>query len=354
MNSALKVSIVVPVYNVEKYIEECFDSILRQEYSNIEVILVDDGSMESSSKICDTYVQLDNRFCVIHTQNCGIASARNLAMKYMTGEYCFFLDPDDVLEIDSISYLVELIEKTDSDIALAVTRQFKGEYVPVEGTNVEEHIYDIRKDIIEKVLFDKGDVKPLYKKYESPKVGYEFFSSLYKTNQLVCNDIYFLPISYGEDTYVCFKSLLISKKVVTSTKVVYSHRKNLTSTTFQYHPELLEETSDYYKYYLELFEKYADEYISWAKEGLDGQYLCRCLTAMEGELFYSPVDKPIREKINTVRQIRKDKKFKELFTFGSMKYTSGKKYRRVLVGIKLGLYPIIVSIISIARRIKSK
>ena len=354
MKQTSKVSIIIPVYNVEKYIDECFKSVLAQEHKNLEVIIVDDGSLESSAMICDSYAELDSRFRVIHKKNCGVAASRNTAMKIMSGEYCFYLDSDDVIETDSISYLVSLIENTDSDMALAVTRRFSGKYSAEDESPAIETIYDTRQEIIEKVLFDKADLKPLYRKNEKTEVAYEYVSTLYKANKLIANNIHFLPISYGEDAYVCFKSLLTSERVVTSTKVVYSYRKNLASTTFQYHPELLKETSDYCRYYIGLFEEYAPEYISQAEEGLDGQYLFRCLSSIEGELFYSPLDKPVREKIKTVRNIRNDKKFKKLFTFESMKYTSGGRYRIVLIGIKLRLYPVIICLISAIRIFKQR
>lgn len=148
MKQTSKVSIVIPVYNVEKYIDECFQSLLAQEHTNIEVIIVDDGSLDSSSMICDSYAALDSRFLVIHTKNRGIAVSRNTAMEFMSGEYCFYLDPDDVLETDSISYLVNLIGSTDSDTALAVTRQFRGEYTAVDQAPANETIYDSKKDIV--------------------------------------------------------------------------------------------------------------------------------------------------------------------------------------------------------------
>ena len=354
MKQILKVSIIIPVFNVEKFIDECFQSILAQEHTNLEVIIVDDGSLESSSLICDSYVALDSRFRVIHTKNRGIAASRNTAMEFMSGEYCFYLDSDDVLEPGSISYLVGLIERTKSSMAVAAIRQFSGDYDALENLHAKETIYDSRKDIIEKVLLDKADLKPLHLKNEEPEVAYDFKSTLYRVNELIANGIHFLPISYGEDTYVCFKSLLTSEKVVTSSKIVYSYRKNSTSTTFQYHPELLKETADYCRYYIGLFEEYAPEYIPQVEKGLDGQYLYRCLTSIEGELFFSPQDKPIREKIKTVRQIRNDKKFKKLFTFESMKYTSGGVYRMILIGVKMRLYPVIVSLISAARKLKQR
>lgn len=351
MDSCAKVSLIIPVYNVEKYIDECLKSILKQHCQDFEVILIDDGSTDSSGHICDFYVETDPRFHVIHTDNNGIGAARNLAMNHMKGEFCFFLDPDDVLEDDSLSYLIELIEKTQSDMALAVTRQFRGDYVTANNPKPTETVYDGRIGIIENVLFDKNDLKPLSRKSESSKVTYEFFSTLYRTDNLKKNDIHFLPISYGEDTYVCFKSLLTSERVVTSSKIVYSHRRNPTSTTFQYHSFYLDETKEYYRFYLGLFEDFAPAYLPRAKEGLDAQYLRRCLSAIERELLMSPPHRTVKEKVETIRQINADEKFREMFTFANMKYTSPGLIRWSLISIKLGMYPWTVAIISKVRRI---
>lgn len=336
------VSVIIPVYNVEKYIDECMQSVLHQEHQNFEVIMVDDGSTDSSGSICDKYVALDKRFQVFHTENKGIGAARNLAMENMKGEFCFFLDPDDVIETDTLSYLVNLIEDSKADVALAVTRQFRGDYTIADHSAPTEAVYEGHKDICEKVLFDKNDLKPLPRKTEESVVTYEFFSSLYRVDNLRNNNIHFLPISYGEDTYVCFKSQLTAKRVVTSTKIVYSHRRNPTSTTFQYHPFYLDETKEYYKYYLGLFEQYAPEYIQRASEALDGQYLRRCCAAIERELLMSPKEVTYNDKINTISHIRADEKFKKLLTWGNLKYVARGNMKPVMTSVKIGLYRTVI------------
>lgn len=336
------VSIIIPVYNVEKYIDECMQSILGQEHQSFEVIMVDDGSTDSSGEICDKYVAQDKRFKVFHTENKGIGAARNLAMSVMNGKYCFFLDPDDVIETDTLSYLINLIEKTDSDLALAVTRQFRGDYTIADHSKPIEAVYEGHKDICEKVLFEKNDLKPLSKKAEESQVVYEFFSCLYRVSKIEENDIHFLPISYGEDTYVCFKSQLTAQRVVTTTKIVYSHRRNPTSTTFQYHPFYLDETKEYYRYYLGLFEDYAPEYIDRATVALDGQYLRRCCSAIDRELFMSPDEITVKDKIRTVSHIRSDAKFRELLTWESLKYVGRGIMKPVMISVKLGLYPPVI------------
>ena len=89
------VSVIIPVYNVEKYLEECIDSVLNQTCQNIEIILVDDGSTDSSGQICDKYAENNKHICVIHQKNGGLSDARNAGFLRAGGEYVYFLDSDD-------------------------------------------------------------------------------------------------------------------------------------------------------------------------------------------------------------------------------------------------------------------
>ena len=89
------VSIVVPIYNVEKYLKKCIDSIINQTYKNIEIILVDDGSTDNCGKICDEYTKTDNRIVVIHKKNGGLSDARNAGLDIAKGKYIAFVDSDD-------------------------------------------------------------------------------------------------------------------------------------------------------------------------------------------------------------------------------------------------------------------
>ena len=95
-----KISIIVPVYNIEEYIEKCVKSITKQTYKNLEIILVDDGSTDSAGKICDKLAEKDERIKVIHKKNGGLSSARNAGMKKATGDYICFIDGDDYISKD--------------------------------------------------------------------------------------------------------------------------------------------------------------------------------------------------------------------------------------------------------------
>ena len=112
------VSIVVPIYNVEKYLEKCVQSIQTQTYENLEIILVDDGSPDMCGSMCDAYARQDDRIKVLHKKNGGLSDARNEGAKLATGKYLLFVDSDDFIELDLIQKTVESAEKYQSDIVL--------------------------------------------------------------------------------------------------------------------------------------------------------------------------------------------------------------------------------------------
>lgn len=116
MDSSYKVSIIIPAYNVEKYLRRCLDSVVNQTYKNIDIILVDDGSSDGTGRVCDEYAQKDARIRVIHQKNQGQAAARNNAMKIAEGEYIAYVDSDDYVTPDYIEYMVKLQKKYKTDV----------------------------------------------------------------------------------------------------------------------------------------------------------------------------------------------------------------------------------------------
>lgn len=116
MNNAPKISIIIPVYNVENYVDKCIDSVLSQTYKDLELILVDDGSSDNSGKICDEYALKDNRIKVIHKENGGLSSARNAGIDVAKGEYITFIDSDDVLLNNDIYNKIIKIFNNDNSI----------------------------------------------------------------------------------------------------------------------------------------------------------------------------------------------------------------------------------------------
>lgn len=117
MNNA-KISIIIPVYKVEEYLDECVESVVSQSYNNLEIILVDDGSPDNCGDICDKWSQKDSRIKVIHKENGGLSDARNAGLDSATGDYIFFLDSDDYIEQNCISDLYSYLKKYDAEIAV--------------------------------------------------------------------------------------------------------------------------------------------------------------------------------------------------------------------------------------------
>ena len=122
-----KISIIVPVYQVEKYLRQCIDSVLAQTFRDFELILVDDGSKDRSGAICDEYAGKDDRICVVHSENAGPGAARNRGIGMASGEYILFLDSDDMLDgAEAISTLLDCAQTFQADIAVGNYRHFSG------------------------------------------------------------------------------------------------------------------------------------------------------------------------------------------------------------------------------------
>ena len=122
MKANEKISVIVPVYNVKLYLHKCVDSILNQTYQNIEVLLIDDGSTDGSSDICDSYTEKDSRIKVVHKKNGGLSSARNTGLDMATGEYILFVDSDDYIDIEMIRRLYDALVKTGADMSVCNIR----------------------------------------------------------------------------------------------------------------------------------------------------------------------------------------------------------------------------------------
>lgn len=151
------VSIVVPVYNVEKYLKKSIESILNQTYKNIEILLVDDGSTDSSGKICDSFSKVDPRIRVFHKANGGLSDARNFGIEQMRGQYVAFIDSDDYISNDFVWKLYSSIKNNDSEVSIC-----SFSLVDEKGEKIKDELLDSGevclpgKQILEKVLTADG------------------------------------------------------------------------------------------------------------------------------------------------------------------------------------------------------
>ena len=141
-------SVIVPIYNIEKYLRRCIDSVLAQSFTDYELILVDDGSPDNCKNICDEYAAKDARIKVIHKENGGLVSARQAGISMASGDYVFHLDGDDAILPDALESAYKIICDTNADI---VSFSYK--------TCVDGKIGDVVDDLIEEGLYNKADME---------------------------------------------------------------------------------------------------------------------------------------------------------------------------------------------------
>ncbi|MBQ9983261.1 MAG: glycosyltransferase [Lachnospiraceae bacterium] len=170
METTKMVSIVIPVYNNEKYVTKCIESVCGQTYRNLQIILVDDGSKDSSGKICDQFAENDSRIVVIHQENGGVSNARNSGIAVATGEYLTFVDGDDYIGADYIKDLVECAEKRGADMIICgmkkvsvdnqvIEEVIPGQYIRFEHEEWCFRICTVACHFYQKEMWDRYSVK---------------------------------------------------------------------------------------------------------------------------------------------------------------------------------------------------
>lgn len=203
-----KISVIVPVYNVEKYLPRCIDSILSQSFTDFELILVDDGSPDNSGKICDEYAQKDNRVRVFHKSNGGVSSARNLGLDNARGEWVTFIDSDDHVDVDYLQELISFVNHGSID--WVVTLNTIKKHTPHKSVSLK---YD--------------DYNQLFSLYDLDKNGY-VIGKLYKRDIVNRVNLRFNEkIHLGEDSMFGLLYLLETKNIVLihSEKYFYENQR---------------------------------------------------------------------------------------------------------------------------------
>ena len=202
------ISVIVPVYNVEKYLEECINSIINQTYKNLEIILVDDGSKDNSSRICDELSKKDSRIRVIHKENGGVSDTRNVGILNSTGKYIQFADSDDFMEDNMIETLYKDIVESKAEVAMCSYYLFKNG-IKTTDANYEKEIYN-KEQILGEILLDE-------------KIRSYAWNKLFKKN--LFDEIQFPNGKVFEDIYIIPRVLEKSEKVVFNNTPLYYYRQ---------------------------------------------------------------------------------------------------------------------------------
>ncbi|MDU1414396.1 MAG: glycosyltransferase family 2 protein [Clostridium sp.] len=211
MERSSKISIVVPVYNVESYLKQCLDSLISQTFKDIKIILVNDGSDDNSKIICDEYKKLDDRIIVIDKKNGGLSDARNVGLRYADSEYVGFIDSDDYIDKDFYEKLYEGIIKSNADIAIASIKKVNNfeKTLYISGYPVEGSIsrFEAMKSMLSAKGFSNSVCNKLFKR------------ELFKENPFPVGKLY-------EDEFVTYKIVDKANKIFSVNTSFYYYRVN--------------------------------------------------------------------------------------------------------------------------------
>lgn len=246
------ISIIMPVYKVEEYLEKCIESVLKQTYTNLQIILVDDGSPDNCGKICDEYAKKDPRIEVIHKVNGGLSDARNVGIAKAKGKYIGFVDSDDYIKEDMYEILINLIKEYDADVSICnLYDVIDGkEYIRNNENGIQKYS---RLEILKEVLLDKNiqsyawnklykkelfdEIKyPIGKKYEDIGTTFYVFE---KCNKIV--------VTSKPEYYYLKRSDSLVNNVTESTVLDYT---DIIIQRYLYTQKNIEELRKYNNYYL--------------------------------------------------------------------------------------------------------
>ena len=225
MNNEL-ISIIVPIYNTEKYLHECLDSIINQTYANFEVLLVNDGSTDSSGIICQEYVERDSRFRYFEKDNGGVASARNLGLEYSEGTYITFIDSDDWVEQNYLDVLYTALKENDTDVAISTYKRLAqdGVFYLRSYSREDDEFLNLgtrSRDSFLEILPRLGELDHSF---------YSISSKLIK-RKIIGNLLFDEQVSYAEDLNFFFHLYLGVESVVYVRDYTYIYRTHDASTS---------------------------------------------------------------------------------------------------------------------------
>ncbi len=253
-----KISIIVPVYNAEKYLPICLDSIVSQTYKNLQIILVDDGSTDKSSKICDTYAEADSRILTIHQENHGAVYARNIGIENAEGEYIAFADADDWLESNMIERLYKSLMINDADVSMCGRREDTGSTSISVNHGFLVGYYDKNK-MIEEIYPNMIVNTSFFQWGIFPGLWDKLFKKELLKRMHADVDI---RITMGDDALCIYPYLLKANSIYILDECLYHYRQTPTSMVHQ-QGDSAKERERFQLLYHEgnrLFKKYADIY----------------------------------------------------------------------------------------------
>ena len=285
------ISVIIPVYKCEKYLENCVDSILNQTFSDFEIILVDDGSPDNSGKICDTLAEKHNKITVLHQDNQGQAAARNNGVKIARGEWLHFVDADDTIHPQMLETLYNAVNK--NNVKVAMCSAIQGELIPESFNSLKEAIFQSLEMTEDNIL----NLCKNEKYYYWIVCGKLIHKSIYEKYPLTEGRIY-------EDNAIVCKWLYEAKRVTLTDAPLYFYYINTSGTTKQ---TLTEKQLDV----LWAFKEQVDFFHSIGFEKMT-EHLATCYFEISANMLYRAKTENAKELIPLIKE--KEREVKSLYS----------------------------------------
>lgn len=282
------ISVIIPVYKVEKFLPRCIDSVMKQTYTNLEIVLIDDGSPDQCGELCESYAKKDKRICVIHKENGGLSDARNVALDMIHGEYVCFIDSDDFVTIHYIENLYNAIKKTQADMSCSsFINYFENDSILQKTSNeIEDTLVTYTSEqCLEKMLYQD--------KIETVAWGKLYDATLFK-------DIRYPKGKLYEDVCVTYKLIHRANKIVVfDNKDYYYYQRE---DSIQYKKFTLAKM-DAIWHMRELVEFVEKEYPM-----LQQAAICRYFSAVCNILFQIPEKEYDEQRIMLWNEVKRNRK----------------------------------------------
>lgn len=284
------ISIVVPVYNVSRYLDECVKSLINQTYSNIEIILVNDGSTDRSGEICDELKKIDNRVKVVHKKNEGLGFARNTGLEYVRGKYVTFIDSDDYADNDLIENLYYAIKKNKADTCIGGFKRVDDLGNVLYKETYVSRVYNNNECISELLLHMLGSSPE-----KSDAIRMSVWNVLYSSDIIKTHDLKFPSerVYISEDLIFDLDYYQYSKKCILIESISYNYRVNQNSLTQTYKKDKFEK---YEFLYNEVYKKIMND-------NLPNEFIIR----LQRQFFVNLREGIKQETLNNKKEIIKNR-----------------------------------------------
>lgn len=323
----MKISIIIPVYNVEKYLNECIDSLLKQSYTDFELLLIDDGSKDKSGEICDYYATIDNRVCAFHKENGGPVSACNIGLENATGEYIAFIDADDFVDKDYLQSMADVLKPNTDIVFTNFIRYINDNSLNNYKINkLPEGEHSINYSFLDDVIYSHEE------KLAVVRWGKLIRASIAKEAAKYCTDKVFI----GEDYQYYVALMLNSKFIVVLDDYKYYYRCNPTSQLNSYRVK-------YWERSLILFETIDKipgvENLKKYDKGMSSVFICNVCYCIINEYNYNKLTKQyFKELLNCPRTQSSLKYVKANDFSGIIKYIVKALKKKSYLGVKFAFF----------------